>query len=72
MTFNNTYIIQNKHLKEILNEVDTIITNINTFRNKHSGYSYDVKLITNNNLWDAEITIKHEKQINNRILEKGS
>lgn len=61
MTFNNTYKIQNKHLKEILNEVDTIITNINTFTNKHSGYSYDVKLITNNNLWDAEITIKHEK-----------
>ena len=61
MTFNNIYIIQNKHLKEILNEVDTIITNINTFRNKHKGYSYDVKLITNKDLYDAEITIKHEK-----------
>lgn len=61
MTLNNTYKIQNKHLKEILNEVDTIITNINTFRNKHKGYSYSVKLITNNNLWDAEINIKHEK-----------
>jgi len=72
MTLNNTYIIQNKNLKEILNEVDTIITNINTFTNKHSGYSYDVKLINNNNLWDAEITIKHEKQINNRVLEKVS
>lgn len=72
MTLNNTYIIQNKHLKEILNEVDAIITNINTFTNKHSGYSYDVKLINNNNLWDAEITIKHEKQINNRVLEKVS
>lgn len=72
MTLNNTYKIQNKHLKEILNEVDTIITNINTFTNKHKGYSYDVKLINNNNLWDAEITIKHEKQINNRVLEKVS
>jgi len=73
MTLNNTYIIQNKNLKEILNEVDTIITNINTFTNKHSGYSYDVKLINNNNLWDAEITIiKNEKQINNRVLEKVS
>ena len=69
---NNTYKIQNKHLKEILNEVDTIINNIDTFRNKHEGYSYDVKLINNNNLWDAEITIKHEKRIDNRVLEKVS
>ena len=61
MTLNNTYKIENKHLKEILNEIDTIITNINTFRNKHKGYSYDVKLITNKDLYDAEITIKHEK-----------
>ena len=61
MTLNNTYKIENKYLKEILNEVDTIITNINTFRNKHKGYSYDVKLITNKDLYDAEITIKHEK-----------
>ena len=61
MTLNNTYKIENKHLKEILNEVDTIITNINTFRSKHKGYSYDVKLITNKDLYDAEITIKHEK-----------
>ena len=61
MTLNNTYTIENYSLKEILNEVDTIITNINTFRIKHSGYSYDVKLITNKDLYDAEITIKHEK-----------
>lgn len=72
MILNNTYKIQNKHLKEILNEVDTIINNIDTFRNKHEGYSYDVKLINNNNLWDAEITIKHEKRIDNRVLEKVS
>ncbi len=72
MKLNNTYTIENYQLKKILNEVDTIITNINTFRNKHSGYSYDVKLINNNNLWDAEITIKHEKQIDNKILEKVS
>lgn len=72
MKLNNTYTIENYQLKKILNEVDTIITNINTFRNKHEGYSYDVKLINNNNLWDAEITIKHEKRIDNRVLEKVS
>lgn len=73
MTYlNNTYIIQNKHLKEILNEVDIIITNIDTFRKKHPGYVYDIKLINNDELYDAEITIKYEKQTNKRILKKVS
>ena len=73
MTLNNTYIIQNKLLKELLNEIDNIITNITIFKNKHLGYSYNIKLIiTNNNLWNAEINLKHEKQINNKIFKKVS
>lgn len=73
MELNNIYKIQNKPLKEILNEVDTIITNITTFKNKYSGYSYDIKITSNNNLWGAEIIIiKNEKQINNKILEERS
>jgi hypothetical protein len=72
MTLSNVYKLQNKTLKELLNELDVIITNINTFKQKHSGYLYDIKVTSNNNLWDAEIKIKHEKQINKRLLKEVS
>lgn len=72
MTLSNIYKLQNKPLKELLNELDVIVTNISTFKQKHSGYFYDIKIINNNNLWDAEINIKHEKQDNKRLLKEVS
>jgi len=72
MTLSNIYKLQAKPLKELLNELDIIITNISTFKKKHSGYFYDIRITNNNNLWDAEIDIKHEKQINKRLLKEVS
>ena len=70
MTLNNSYIIKGKQIKEILNELDIIISNIDKFRSRHSGYEYSIRLTNRNNLWDAEINITNEKQIKNRILKK--
>lgn len=62
MTFNNNYIIQNKELKIILEELENIITNINCFKKKHNRYYYNVKITQNKILWDAHISIyKNEK-----------
>lgn len=62
MTFNNNYILQNKELKIILEELENVIVNINCFKKKHNSYQYNVKIIQNKILWDAYISInKNEK-----------
>lgn len=74
MTLNNTYIIQNKPIKELLDNLDSFLTNIDKFRNKHKNYNYNIKIEAEKTkgLWKAEITIKHEKQHNNKISERIS
>lgn len=64
---NNIYIIQNKPLKELLDNIDSFITNMSKFNKKHKGYSYNVEVSNNledKDYWDAQITIKYEKQNN--------
>lgn len=64
MTLNNTYLIQNKPIKELLDNLDKFTTNIMKFKSKHEGYNYNIE-ITNNNedkdFFDAEINITYEK-----------
>lgn len=61
MTLNNNYVIQNKELKIILEELENVITNINCFKKKHNGYYYNVKIVQNKILWDAHISISINK-----------
>lgn len=65
MTLNNTYLIQNKPIKELLDNLDKFTTNITKFKSKHKGYDYKIE-ITNNDedkdFFDAEINITYEKQ----------
>lgn len=59
MTLNKNYIIQNKPIKELLNDLDTIIVNLSKMKN-----IYKYKILINKNktgLWDAEININNEK-----------
>jgi len=71
---NNTYIIQNKPIKELLDTLDNFLTNIDKFRSKHKNYNYNINIEEMNikGLWRAEITIKYEKQDNNKISERVS
>ena len=71
---NNTYIIQNKPIKELLDNIDSFITNIDKFRNKYKNYSYNIIIEKEKlkELWKAEITIKYEKQTDNKISERVS
>lgn len=75
MTLNsNTYIIQNKPIKELLDNLDSFLTNIDKFRSKHKNYNYNINIEAEKTkgLWKAEITIKYEKQDNNKISERVS
>lgn len=70
---NNTYTIKSNNLKKVLNKIETIIENLNTFNIKHCNYTYNIKITNNNNnLWNAEVNIQNEKQINNKIFKKIS
>ena len=60
----NTYTITDKPIKQVLDNIDNFMSNITKFTNKHEGYSYRINIDRDpdNKLWNAEITIKHEKQ----------
>ena len=64
MELNNIYTVKNKPIKQLLDNIDNFMTNIVKFNNKHKGYSYHIEINRNlnNELWSAEIEIKHEKQ----------
>lgn len=61
----NTYVIENKPLKELLDNIDKITTNIEKFKEKHEGYNYNIKVVNNaqdKDYFDAEINIMYEEQ----------
>jgi CYTH domain-containing protein len=60
----NTYTIKDKPIKEVLDNIDNFMSNITKFTTKHKGYSYRINIgrDPNNELWNAEIIIKHDKQ----------
>lgn len=61
MTLNKDYIIQNKKLIDLLNDIDTVIINLSKFKN--GKYKYKIKIYKNKQgLWDAEINVNNEKQ----------
>jgi hypothetical protein len=59
MTLNKDYIIYNKTIKELLNDLDIIIINLSKFGDK---YKYRININKNSNgLWNAEINVNNEK-----------
>jgi len=58
-------------LKEILDKIDKFVLNMETFKLKHSSYSYDILLNNNNDMWSAKIKIKNGKQEGNRIPDSA-
>jgi hypothetical protein len=59
MTLNKDYIIYNKPIKELLNDLDIIIINLSKFGDK---YKYRININKNSNgLWNAEINVNNEK-----------
>ncbi len=63
MTLNKDYIIQNKKLIDLLNDIDSVVLNLSKFKN--GKYKYKIKIYKNKNeLWDAEINVNNEKQNN--------
>ncbi len=64
---NNIYEIPETEIKEILDRVDKFVINMETFKLKHSNYSYKIALKNNNDLWSAKIKISNGKQEGNGI-----
>ena len=67
----NTYEIPEMELKNILDKVDKFVVNMETFKLKHSSYSYKIALKNNNDLWSAKIKITNGKQEGNRIPDSA-
>lgn len=59
MGLNKTYIIKDKSIKDLLDNLNSIIINLSKLKNE-----YEHRIIINKNLnelWDAEINITNEK-----------
>jgi len=65
----NKYTINNKPLKEILDNIDSFMTNITKFQEKYKGYSYNIEITNNGLLWNGEINIKHEKSKDTEVFK---
>lgn len=70
MTLNKTYEIQNKPIKDILEDIDKFVTNMSLWNEGHPNSRYDIDLVKFNGLWSAKITIANEKQEHNKTLRK--
>lgn len=67
---NNTYTLENQTIKEILDNIDNFMTDINKFNSKFKNYSYSINIKkSEDDLWDAELTINNEKQETERTKE---
>lgn len=62
MTLNNTYEISEMGIKDVLDKVGSFMINMEKFKSKHNGYSYQVELNNNNDKWSAKIKITNGKQ----------
>ena len=68
---NNTYEIPETSIKEILDKLDKFVTNMETFKQKHSNYSYKITINNNDDLWSAKVKINNGKQEGNRIPDSA-
>lgn len=59
MTLNKDYVIRNKPIKELMNELDRILATLSKF---DRGYKCNITVNKNKSgLWDAEINVNNEK-----------
>lgn len=59
---NNIYNIKNKTIKEVLDNIDSFITNMENFTAKHTHYNYDIKVFKIEDKWNADITITNDNK----------
>lgn len=59
---NNQYNITKKTIKQVLDNVDSFITNMENFTAKHTNYNYDIKIYKVEESWNADIIITNEKK----------
>lgn len=68
---NNTYHIKEKPIKEILDSVDSFLTNMKLFTDNHEGYTYDIKIYKMQpDVWNADITITKQKRENYKTFRE--
>lgn len=64
---NNTYEIPETGIKEILDKVNSFVTNMEKFKLKYKSYNYKIVLNNNNDKWSAKIKITNGKQEGYRV-----
>lgn len=57
MIINNTYVVKRTDIIELLDDVDTFVSNFTTFKEKHPSYSYTINISKENEKWLANVNI---------------
>lgn len=58
MKFNETYSLEEKDLKSLLDSLDKALTDLDLFLSKHSGYIYKVRIVKKKDKWVAKVNIR--------------
>lgn len=61
MEYIKKYVIENKPLKNILDDIQEFNNLIDKFKEKHQFYEYDIKIIKDGDVFNGVITIINEK-----------
>ena len=61
MEYIKKYVIENKPLKNILDDIQEFNNLIDKFKEKHQFYEYDIKIIKDGDVFNGIITIINEK-----------
>jgi hypothetical protein len=59
---NNTYIIKEKNIKHVLDQVDLFQDKMENFKKKYKHFDYDVKINKDNNEWIVELNINNDEK----------
>ena len=68
---NNTYTIRNKSIKDILDHIDSFVSNMTNFTDNHKDYKYDITIYkTAESLWNATINVIRLKRENYKTFRE--
>jgi hypothetical protein len=63
MVLNNTYVLKEKSIEDILESLKEFVTTMTSFSKHNKSYKYDIKIIKASVNWNATITVTNEKRI---------
>lgn len=64
-TFDNTYIVEDLYISDLLNNLDDFKDKMDSFITKYPNYKYDINVYKEDDIWIGEVKVIKDEQKNN-------